>query len=137
MSGFCTLCSHHVDSFDGLESCPNCGTKKTPCKDSNQVEIKINMHELRILGIWAENWACNTEDNPEHMKEIVYAILHRVKKQLPENLSKIPLSMGEEFMQLKESDVKFETSHKAADSPETGEYYNPDLAGEDNPMGPQ
>ncbi len=126
--GYCTLCSHHVDSFDGLKCCPNCGTDGPPCDDDKQVNISINIHELRVLGIWAENYACEQETTEKPLKEVVYAILRRVKKQLPTELQKVPLSMAEEFQEMRDLGMKFATNHKAADSPDLADCYDADLA---------
>jgi hypothetical protein len=123
--GFCTLCSHKVDSFDGLTQCPNCGSKGKPCGNEDQVSISINVHEIRLLCIWAENWAGTINDGSEKSggRDLIYAIANRIKPQLPESKRSIPLTMREEFGQLKQSFPDFETNHKSADNPETGENY--------------
>lgn len=116
--GFCTLCNYQVEQFEGLSQCPQCGTTSKPCAYTDQVSIAINLHELRLLGIWAENWAARCNE-----KDIIYAIMNRIKNQLPDK--SVPLTMREEFEQLKSSGVKFETNHPAADNPDTGESYKP------------
>lgn len=74
-----------------------------PVKD---VTIRINVHELRILGIWAENWAvqCDNQhlDDVSHepLKEVVAAIAGRLEKQLGEMGYDIPLTLSSEISQL-------------------------------------
>ena len=122
--GFCTLCNHKVDSFDGLTCCPKCGSKGKPCGNEDQLSVSINLHEIRLLCIWAENWSGTFKDD-DASKETVYAIANRIKKQLPSDKQSVPLTMREEFAQLKQQFPDFETNHKAADNPETGENYRP------------
>ena len=55
-AGYCTCCRLDIKSFAGLEKCPKCGTETVPCSYKNEVNIKINWHELRILTVYAENW---------------------------------------------------------------------------------
>lgn len=115
MAGFCTLCSHHVDSFDGLTACPKCGHNGVPCADDQQLQhVTINKHELRILGIWAENYAHSVKDKPgnEHMPDIVYAIAARLKRNNP-ILKKVQLTMADEFEALRSAGYDFQTNHPA------------------------
>lgn len=79
MSGFCVDCGWHVDSFDGLEVCPQCGSKGVPCADEYQIKASVNWHELRILCIWAERWAHQHAGGAG----TVYAIAGRLMTQFP------------------------------------------------------
>ena len=129
--GFCTLCGHRIDNFDGLRRCPNCHCNNPPCSDADQVTISINVRELRILGIWSENWALRGAEKSTHpadkaMPDIVYAILNRIQKQLPLAHQQTPLSFREELGQLRSHGYDFQTNHPAADTPELGEHYKPD-----------
>jgi hypothetical protein len=121
MEGFCTQCGLEIESFEGLERCPRCGTDGKPCDYANQLTVSINLHELRLLCIWAENWGtkCNGTD-------VVYAIANRLRKQFPEKFKDHPLTMADEFKQLKDCGYDFLTNHPAADNPETGESYRPE-----------
>lgn len=92
-SGFCTECRFKIPSFDGLDKCPNCGTKGIPCKDTEQVTISINWHELHILFVWAENWGRKI-----NKAGLIYGISHDIEKQFPE---KHQLTMMGEVNQLK------------------------------------
>ena len=111
--GFCTLCNLQIDSFDNLTECPRCGTKGVPCHNDNQISISINLHELRILCIWSENWA-NTTEAPQ---DVIYAIAARLRKQLPENKKNVPLTMADEFAALKDAGYDYETNHPSGDQP--------------------
>jgi len=99
--GFCTLCSANIESFDGLVKCPMCGTDSQPCSNDNQLSIKINLHELRILCIWAERWAdkCyNDSDVTGHnkmMPELIKAITARLRPQVGKG---VPITMNDEFV---------------------------------------
>lgn len=87
--------------------CPNCKSKGVPCDPKADVTIKINVHELRILGIWAENWAvqCDNKelDNAYHesLKDTIKAICDRIYLQIPDNLKK-PLTLRAEIKELSE-----------------------------------
>lgn len=115
MPGFCTTCGHHVDSFDGLSCCPNCGSDGRPCDDANQVTVSISTHELRLLCIWAENWGHAIKDGSGDAS-VVYGIAVRLRKQLGDKDT--PLTMADKFQQLKDDlGYKVETNHPAGDIP--------------------
>jgi hypothetical protein len=109
--GFCTRCSLKIESFEGLTQCPRCGSKGVPCGYDAQVSISVNTHELRILCIWAENWAGSTDAD----EDTVYAIAARLRRQLGDN--DYPLTMADEFRALKAAGVDYETNHPAGDQP--------------------
>jgi hypothetical protein len=64
--------------------------------------IRVNVHELRILCIWAENYAVHEDnkqlDNARHqsLKEIVNAIADRLRAQLREQGLDKPLTLSAE-----------------------------------------
>ena len=106
MSGFCTSCGWKVTSFDGLKTCPQCGSKGVPCDDANQVTVSINWHELSLLCIWAERWAIEAvEPSGSGGRGTVYAIADRLRVQHPD---KWPLTLGGQINQLRDKgyDVK-------------------------------
>lgn len=112
MSGFCTLCGFRVASFEGLKCCPRCGHKGIPCSDHYQQNVSINLQELRVLCMWAENWAhAHKEENPT-MLSVVYGIAHRLRQQLVEGTC---LTMSDEFEQLRKAGYDFETNHPSED----------------------
>ena len=78
-------------------TCPACGTKSLPCDPTKDVQIKINTHELRILTIWADNWAQQSVD--AQGKKTLHCILERLAKQLPST----PLTMGMEVAGLQDA----------------------------------
>lgn len=95
--GFCTDCGHRVESFDGLNGCPKCGTRSIPCADEDQVTLSINWHELHILVLWAENWQ---RAHPDHCGRVVYAIAKRIAAQHP---TRGALTLAEELGELARS----------------------------------
>lgn len=62
------------------DKCPNCGTPGLPMSISQDVTLPINWHELRILTIWASNWAEQLDDD---CKIDLTAILRRLDKYRP------------------------------------------------------
>lgn len=106
----CTDCGSEFseNEVDGHNCCPSCGSKGVPMRISDDVNIKINWHELRILGIWAENWAkqCDKE-NPEKEKSMLYTVLciaERLQRQFPK---KAPITLFSEIRGLrKEYNIK-------------------------------
>lgn len=62
------------------DKCPNCGTPGLPMSISQDVTLPINWHELRILTIWASNWAEHLDDD---CKIDLTAILRRLDKYRP------------------------------------------------------
>jgi hypothetical protein len=90
-----------------LNACPNCGTTNVPMRIEHDLEIKINIHELRILGIWAENHAvaCDqrNQDTPgyESMKKTVNVIADLLEKQIQEKTGRfVPLTLTHELKEL-------------------------------------
>lgn len=90
--GFCTDCGFEVEAFEGLKECPNCHTNGIPCIWENQRVISINWHELRILVMWAENWA-----RDKQLGRTVFSIANRIETQEPELAKESPLSLAKEL----------------------------------------
>jgi predicted nucleic acid-binding Zn-ribbon protein len=92
----------------GATCCPGCGTKDIPCDPKKDAKIVINVQDLRILGIWAENYAVTVDnkelDNPNHrsLKELVNIITDRIEAQLKEQGLATPLTLSKEFSQVKQ-----------------------------------
>ena len=90
----------------GKIACPACGTKSLPVNPEDDVTIKINIHELRILGIWAENYAVISDnkelDNAYHesLKDTVNAITQRIRRQLKKLEKDCPLTLSQEMEDL-------------------------------------
>lgn len=100
----CSICGKEFtdEEIEGVECCPKCGTKTIPCAISEDVQIKINWHELRMLCIWAESWArhCDNSDEPteEKMMLAVMTVAQRLQKQFPD---KTPLTLFGEIKELR------------------------------------
>lgn len=92
--GFCIDCGSEVESFDGLDACLFCNTQSVPCAWSDQVNVSVNWQELRVLVIWAENWARAHADSTPTMRRTVYRIAQRLRGQHPE---RGPLTLAEEL----------------------------------------
>jgi hypothetical protein len=105
--GFCTDCGYEIESFEGLSECPFCGTTHAPCSNKEQVNISVNWHELRILAIWAENWASLHKDDDSTMLNCIWGISHRVEKQFP---GKPKLTLAGELSDLKREYPTLETN---------------------------
>ena len=108
--GFCTICGIDIESFENLTQCPNCGTISIPCSYAKQVNVSINIHELRLLCIWAERWAGQTDAD----QNVVYAIATRLRKQLT---SKECLTLADEFTALKDAGINYSTNMPEGDLP--------------------
>jgi DNA-directed RNA polymerase subunit RPC12/RpoP len=107
-----TRCTHCLAEFSnaeiqGVEACPKCGDKGIPMAVEQDVLIRINVHELRILGIWAENHAVHMDNQHlddayrKPMKDTVNAICDRIRKQLKASGKDAPLTMTAEMQDIK------------------------------------
>jgi DNA-directed RNA polymerase subunit RPC12/RpoP len=104
----CIKCSDEFTDIqlEGVHACPSCGTKSIPMHPQEDVTLKINWHELRILIIWAENWAreCdkNAENDPDHenMLLTIMTIAQRLQQQYPD---KTKLTLFSEIRELRNS----------------------------------
>lgn len=88
----CTQCAAefmHAE-LEGAQACPACGSTGVPCDIREDVAVSINWHELRILGIWATNYAATLS---EPSQRVLRAILKRLQAQHP---TMMPLSWEEE-----------------------------------------
>lgn len=96
--GYCTECGHEVESFDGLDACPVCGTRGIPCSWSDEVAVTINWHQLRCLIMWAENWARNTDEPSARsgMRKVLNGIVGKIERQHPEEW-RAPLTFAKEI----------------------------------------
>lgn len=120
----CTICGSEFSENEliGVACCPKCGTKKLPCSIADDVTIKINWHELRVLVIWAENWARQIDKEQENKQEegwkdpfnhlySIMTIAERIQKQHPDKETK--LTLFGEIRQLRKDlakeDIKIET----------------------------
>ncbi len=85
------------EQLQGHSVCPACGTKSLPCDPAKDVQLKINTHELRILTIWADNWA-QAHGEPQSQKTLS-CIIQRLAAQLPGT----PLTLAGEVKDLQDA----------------------------------
>ena len=119
---WCTLCGARFtdDELKGAVCCPKCGDKGVPCDTALDLFVRVNWHELRVLGIWAENYAhsCDSKDETSHLTKTVHAITGRLQRQFP---GKTPLTLSGEISQLKEHyDVQTQGIAKTSPIPING-----------------
>lgn len=89
----CTDCAAEFTEAElaGVAGCPGCGTKSVPCAIDEDVSLRINWHELRILTIWASNYA---EKLTAQSRSTLTSILRRLNQQRPPKAAALTL-MGE------------------------------------------
>lgn len=106
----CPLCGAEFTDAEitNAKACPACGCKSAPSTIANDVTIKTNWHELRILGIWADNWA--QEKGLKEGRMVLAAILNRIRRQYPDAP---PLSMAGEFAELEKAGFQLEATDAA------------------------
>ena len=102
----CLICGKEYigEELGDILKCPNCGTKSIPCAISDDVNIKINWHELRILVMWAEQWASEIDKKDSSIDQFscyfsIMTIAERLQRQFPD---KTPLTMFGEVRQLRD-----------------------------------
>lgn len=107
----CIHCgSEFTDEQIGLAMCcPVCKTKSLPCAIKDDVQLKINWHELHILVVWAENWARNLDakmpenditGEPFNHLYTIMTIAQRLQRQFPD---KNKLTLFSEMREIRES----------------------------------
>lgn len=80
----CIVCRSEFspEELVNATGCPTCGTLSLPSYISQDHTVKINWHELRILTIWADNWARHMGD-PQSEK-LISAIVQGLEAQKPD-----------------------------------------------------
>jgi hypothetical protein len=97
----CIVCNAEFtdEEIKNANKCPKCGNSGAPANPKDDVTVKINWHELKILCTWAEFHATNmreaTQINP---MLIVACIAKRLQRQYPK---KQPLTLGGELSEMK------------------------------------
>jgi len=93
----CTTCRAEFtdEETEGVTCCPNCGSEGLPMAIADDVTITINWHELRILGMWASNYA--NEHCEESGRKALAMILHQIACQHPERAADSPLTLAGEI----------------------------------------
>lgn len=112
IAAWCTLCGgrYTQEQIEGMDRCPGCGSSGVPCAPGQDYDLRVNWHELRILIIWAENWArqiadkCREDNDP---RRVVAAIARRLQAQKPDE---IPLTLFGEIQNLRKEFGTVETN---------------------------
>jgi DNA-directed RNA polymerase subunit RPC12/RpoP len=112
----CVRCATEFSDAEtvGATACPKCGCKGLPMRINHDVTIRVNVHELRILGIWAENHAVHMDNqhlddaHREPMKDTVNVICDRLQAQLREQGKEMPLTLTREFQEVKKAHPNIE-----------------------------
>jgi len=96
----CVLCSAEFNDevIAGVNACPECGTASLPMSVASDVQVTVNWHELRILGMWAENWAVHIDK--ADCVQVVRAIAGRLQAQHPERSA---ITMSGELSELRQA----------------------------------
>jgi|SRR5690606_11652142 len=101
---WCTDCGARfaIEEVEFADSCPKCHTVSLPCDPKEDFLIEINWHELRVLGIFASNWAdqCDRNNTDSQVLRSVRSILSRLERQAPDQ---DPLTLGGELRKLREN----------------------------------
>lgn len=79
----------------GARGCPACGTESLPCDPKNDITIRINTHELRVLTMWPSWWA--TEKCSLSAQKTVACIIQRLSTQTDK-----PLTLAAEVRKLQD-----------------------------------
>lgn len=89
----CIICSAEFADGEVVgNACPACGISALPVQISQDVTVRINWHELRILTIWATNYSIHAGfDLPDTLP--LRAIIDRLMAQRPEGFAALTLAM--------------------------------------------
>ena len=98
----CVRCDYETDDADGLDRCPYCGSDGIPMSPARDANVRVNWHELRILVMWAMNWASRQADRREDSEQAVAAIARRLAHQKPDPAWP-GLTMGDDIRELAEA----------------------------------
>jgi hypothetical protein len=96
----CLTCRGEVHLSPGEKKprrCPECSSQGVPADLNDTVTITLTTHELRILTIWAANWAESIKEGYPDSPQVVYGILDGITIQGVT----APLSMRQELADLR------------------------------------
>lgn len=105
----CTECRGEFSDDEVYDACPNCGTCGVPMSITEDVTIKINWHELRILCMWASNFASSFSGEAQRSQKALATIIRMIRAQHPEMG---PLTMTEEIQEVADHFDTNVTEHK-------------------------
>lgn len=99
-----------------LTACPHCGSTSTPADADDLAIVTTTKHELRILCIWASNYAESIKDRPGcgDSPKVVYGILDHIGTQ-----TDVALSMRQELADVRAAFPDSEVTVRRADGTET------------------
>ena len=101
----CIKCNTEFSEIEveDATACPACGDTGIPAAIKDDVTVKINWHELRILTIWAENWAKKIQKDDSRRNGgsllTIMSIAGRLQNQHPD---KTKLTLFSEIRELRE-----------------------------------
>lgn len=107
--GYCTICNIEIASFEGLTECPNCGTDGRPCAFADDMDVRINRHELHVLCVWAERWGMEMATRDEGGPAVVYGAVRRLKERNPA-LAEASLTLADEVEAIRDAGYWFDTN---------------------------
>lgn len=91
----CLHCGTETEARDDLVACPRCGdSQHTPANLDDSVTIHISTHELRVLTMWATNWAGRIESRHPGSVAAVSTIIDRLTPQVT---SAVALTLTQEI----------------------------------------
>lgn len=96
----CLTCGTETDTGDqDLAGCPGCGDREHVAADLDDVlTVTITAHELRVLTMWADNWArAYAERDGGLCRKAMRVITDRLGQQVS-----IPRIMSQEIADLRE-----------------------------------
>jgi hypothetical protein len=108
----CVTCAGEFSEIEieGATCCPGCSSKGVPMSIAEDVTVKINWHELRILSIWAENWAKKIQkDDPEANSGCLLTIMSIAGRLQNQHPDKTKLTLFSEIRDLRK-DYTVETN---------------------------
>lgn len=93
----CLACGNETDETPDMRACPSCGDAlHPPANLSDSVNLTISTHELRILTMWADNWARSIEARCPGSQKAISVILDRLATQ-----TDAPLSLSQEIADIR------------------------------------
>lgn len=100
----CTRCRAEFSEAEavGRGGCPACGDTGVPMSIAQDVTLRINWHELRILTIWADNYA-REHCQPDGQAALA-AIIRALEAQRPDG-SFAPLTLLGEIQEVVDAGV--------------------------------
>ena len=90
-----TFSDEELDALGNVTSCPACGSTGVPADLTDSVTVTLTRHELRILTIWASNYAHSIKDSSLSTQDPVACInglLSGIRNQ-----TEGPLTIAEEL----------------------------------------